>query len=160
MNREIKLAFEEFAEDHLLKDSDRALVLKAREATATAYAPYSNFRVAAAARLQDGSVHTATNQENASYPVGICAERSLLALIGAMFPGAAIEAMAIAYHNPNGKSDKPVAPCGMCRQALLEYENRTTQPIRLLLTGYSGKVLAIEKASSLLPLSFSGEDLL
>ena len=160
MNREIKLAFEELADESELTESDRELVTRARLATDTAYAPYSKFQVAAAARLQGGTVHTATNQENAAYPVGICAERSLLALIGAMYPGAVVEAMAIAYNYPSGKSDMPVAPCGMCRQALHEYENRTGESIRLLLTGYSGRVLIIDKASSLLPLSFSGDHLL
>ncbi len=160
MTREIKLAFEDYADESLLGKTDLELVLKARQATENAYAPYSGFNVAAAARLADGSIHTATNQENAAYPVGICAERSLLALVGAMFPGIKIETMAVAYHNPSGNSSKPVAPCGMCRQALLEYETRTQSPIRLLLTGYTGHVLLIEKASGLLPLSFSGADLL
>jgi len=159
MNREIKLSFEEFANDSFLNEADRELVQKARETTANAYAPYSNFNVAAAARLKDGAIFIGTNQENASYPVGICAERTLLAAVGTLYPGAVIEAMAISYHNLNGGSNKPVAPCGMCRQSLLEYENRTQAPIRLILTGYTGKVFVINNASSLLPLSFSAGDM-
>src|SRR4029077_16932670 len=134
----------EFEDISLLSEADRALVLKARETTANAYAPYSGFKVAAVARLKDGSIYLGTNQENASYPVGICAERTLLSYVGTLFPNAPIDTMAISYHNTQGSSDSPVTPCGMCRQALLEYENRTNSPIRLIMTGLTGKIIIIE----------------
>jgi len=159
MEREISLPYQEFENDSFLNDADQSLVKDARKATADSYSPYSGFKVAAAGRLKDGTVLTGTNQENASYPVGICAERTLLSTVGALFPNAPIDTIVITYHNPEGHSDHPVAPCGICRQSLVEYENRTDASIRLILTGYTGKVIVIEKASALLPFSFSASDM-
>lgn len=159
MKQELIIKFEELDSAEQLNARDAELVRVARQATATAYAPYSGFRVAAAARLQNGELLSATNQENASYPIGICAERSLLATIGAIHPAMPIEAMAITYHHPGGRNNRPVTPCGMCRQALLEYEHRTHAPIRLIIAGYEGPVLLVETASLLLPLSFSAGDI-
>lgn len=159
MEREISLPYQELENDSFLNEADRKLVAEARKATADSYSPYSGFKVAAAGRLKDGTVLTGTNQENASYPVGICAERTLLSTVGALYPNAAIDTIVITYHNPEGNSNHPVAPCGICRQSLVEYENRTATSIRLILTGYSGKVIVIEKASSLLPFSFSAADM-
>ncbi|MEO7266343.1 MAG: cytidine deaminase, partial [Ferruginibacter sp.] len=98
-------------------------------------------------------------QENASYPVGICAERVLLSSASMLHTNVPIDTIAISYHNLNGESSHPVSPCGMCRQALKEYEDRTNQPIRLILTGMNGKVIVLEKASQLLPLSFGSDDM-
>ena len=161
MTSAIQLDYEELDNETTLSEADKALIDAARTATKDAYAPYSGFKVAAAARLQNGTVLTGTNQENASYPVGICAERTLLATVGAMFPNAPIDTIAITYLNtaPNSQSDKPVAPCGVCRQTLLEYENRTKTPIRLILTGFTGKIIIIKQAGWLLPFSFSASDM-
>ena len=159
MRNEIRLPLEELENDLLLNEADRSLVLKARDTTAIAYAPYSGFRVAAAARLKDGTIVTGTNQENASYPVGICAERTLLSAISAVYPAVGIDTIVVTYHNPGGDSNTPVAPCGICRQTLLEYEIRNQSAIRLILTGFTGKVIIIEPASLLLPLSFSADDM-
>ena len=137
----------------------QSLVKQTREITATAYAPYSHFQVAAVARLQNGATVTGTNQENASYPVGICAERVLLSAASVLHTNVPIDTMAISYHHIGGDSGSPVSPCGMCRQALLEYQDRTKQAIRLILSGMSGKIIVIEQASALLPLSFGGENL-
>jgi cytidine deaminase len=159
MHKDISLPIEEFEDDSFLSASDKELVIKARTATKDAYAPYSGFKVAAASRLKDGTIVTGTNQENASFPVGICAERTLLSAISAVYPNTGIDTIAITYHNAGGDSSNPVAPCGICRQSLLEYEIRNQGPIRLLLTGYTGKVIVIEKSSLLLPLSFSADDM-
>lgn len=142
-----------------LNEQDAALLKASRETTAAAYAPYSNFKVGAVALLVNGEIVKGTNQENASYPVGICAERGLLATAATLFPDTAINTLAITYNNVRGKSEHPISPCGMCRQSLVEYEERVNHPIRLLLSGLEGKVLAIEKASLLLPLSFGSTDL-
>lgn len=140
-----------------LHEVDRNLLIKAREITQTAYAPYSKFHVGAVALLDSGEITFGSNQENGSFPVGICAERVLMSAAAMQFPGKAIVTMAIAYHNYNGKSDVPVSPCGMCRQAIHEFEERTQWPIRLILSGMQGNVIVIEQASMLLPLSFDGD---
>lgn len=142
-----------------LNKNDAELLHKAREATNHAYAPYSNFFVGAAARLKDETIITGANQENASFPVGICAERVLLAAISSQHPSTTIETIAVSYDNRNGESNKPITPCGVCRQTLFEYEQRQQQPIRLILGGMEGEVYVIEKASLLLPLGFAKDDL-
>ena len=142
-----------------LDDADAVLLKKAIEVTKHAYAPYSNFHVGAVARLVNGEYVLGTNQENASYPVGICAERVLLSTASSLFPGKAIESLAISYNAHSIKSDHPIAPCGICRQSLQEYETRMKHPIRLILGGMEGKVFIIPSASLLLPFSFTGEEL-
>ncbi len=142
-----------------LTPEDAALLKRAKEVTAIAYAPYSHFHVGAAAKLVNGQEVFGSNQENASYPVGICSERTLLSVASSLYPNVAIETMAITYDNKNGESNKPVSPCGICRQSLSEFEERVKQPMRLILSGMEGKVFIIPKASLLLPFSFGGEDL-
>lgn len=156
---EIRFAYEVYEDSKELNEADATLLEAARQVTAKAYAPYSNFLVGAVANLQNGSTVSGTNQENASYPVGICAERVLLSSASMLHTNVPIQSIAISYHNLNGQSSKPVSPCGMCRQALREYEERTGQPIRLILSGMTGKVFVIEKANQLLPFSFGGEDM-
>lgn len=142
-----------------LTEEDAWLLQEAREVTEQAYAPYSNFQVGAAARLMNGEIVAGSNQENASFPVGLCAERVLLATAASVFPKVPIHTMAISYHNNNGESNHPISPCGVCRQSLLEYEQRVNLPIRLILGGLEGKVYVIPQASMLLPLSFTSADL-
>ena len=156
-----KFEFEVYDSITDLPETDAKLLAKARKTAETAYAPYSQFFVGAAAILKNGKTVTGTNQENASYPVGVCAERSLLFSASALFPEVAVETMAISYHNhnTNANSNRPISPCGMCRQSLLEYEGRWKSPIRLILSGIEGKVFIISTASYLLPLSFTSGDL-
>ena len=142
-----------------LNNEDAMLLKKAREITNNAYAPYSHFCVGAVAKLKSGAFVCGANQENASFPAGICAERVLLSSVSSQYPKETIEAVAISYDNTNGMSDKPVSPCGICRQTLLEYEERQQQPIRLILGGMEGEVYVIPKASLLMPLSFGGKNL-
>jgi cytidine deaminase len=153
----IKIAVYQSSDE--LKEADAALVITAREALQFAYAPYSNFFVGAAALLANGKTLTGTNQENASYPVGICAERVLLSAIASLYPGEPIQTMAITYSGSNGESNKPISPCGMCRQAMVEYEHRTKRPFRIILSGLTGEVFVIETAKQLLPLSFTANDM-
>lgn len=160
MNKEEhRFAYDVYNTVDELDEQDAWLVKEARKVTALAYAPYSNFKVAAVAKLINGEIVTGTNQENAAYPVGICAERVLLGSAASLYPDVAIDTMAISYHNINGVSNHPISPCGMCRQSLAEYEERVKQPIRLILSGLDGKVIVVEKANSLLPLSFGSIDL-
>lgn len=142
-----------------LNREDADLLNKARRVTKFAYAPYSDFRVGAAAKLLNGEMVTGTNQENASFPAGICAERTLLSTASSLFPGIGIDTIAISYDNINGKSDRPISPCGICRQSFAEFQQRTQHPIRIILSGLVGKVQLIENAANLLPLSFSSDDL-
>ena len=156
---EYRFGFDVYSSSNELLPEDAKLVEAARKVTEKAYAPYSQFQVGAVAKLSNGETISGTNQENASYPVGICAERVLLSSASMLHTNVPVDTMAIAYHNLNGESDHPVSPCGMCRQYIAEYETRTNQPIRLILTGMEGKVYVIEKASQLLPLSFGSKDL-
>ncbi len=156
---EVRFGFEVYESSKDLATADMELIDAARKVTIKAYAPYSNFQVGAVAILKNGETISGTNQENASYPVGICAERVLLASAAMLHTNIPIETMAIAYHNLNGESNHPVSPCGMCRQYISEYETRMKQPIRLILSGMTGKVIIVEKAGHLLPLSFGENDL-
>ena len=143
-----------------LKNEDAELLTNARAVTKHAYAPYSNFFVGAVAKLSNGETVAGTNQENASYPVGICAERVLLGNAATIFPGISIDTMAISYDSKDVKSDHPISPCGMCRQALLEYETRTEKPIRLILAGQAGNIYIVNTVSFLLPFAFTKGELL
>ncbi|MEO6136627.1 MAG: cytidine deaminase [Ginsengibacter sp.] len=142
-----------------LNKDDAFLVEGARSETQFAYAPYSNFNVGAVARLTNGEIVKGTNQENASYPAGICAERTLMSVASSLFPGIGIETIAISYHNKNGQSNRPISPCGICRQSFAEFQQRTQNPIRILLSGMEGEVQLIENANHLLPLGFSSNDM-
>lgn len=159
MKKEFQVTYEEYASADELPEADAALLAMARKTTATAYAPYSQFRVGAAARLVNGQVITGTNQENASYPVGICAERTLLSVAGAMFPNVAIDTLAVSYLNGQGTSDRPISPCGICRQSLQEFEQRTSRPMRIILAGQTGRVLVLEGSNTLLPFAFTSDEL-
>lgn len=158
-NEQYSFSFDVYDSIDELNENDAWLLNEAREVTQHAYAPYSHFQVGAIARLHNGEIVAGSNQENASFPVGLCAERVLLASAASIFPKVPIETLAISYHNENGDSSHPISPCGMCRQSLLEYESRVKHPIRIILGGLTGKVYIIEKASQLLPLSFTAADL-
>ena len=142
-----------------LDKKDSELLTEARNATKHAYAPYSKFKVGAFATLINGQTVSGTNQENASYPAGICAERTLLSTASSLFPGIGIETIAISYNNSKGKSDTPISPCGICRQSFVEFQERTNTTMRLILSGLEGKVLIIENAANLLPLVFGANDI-
>ena len=142
-----------------LNPEDVLLFEAARNATGHAYAPYSSFRVGAAIRLSDGNIITGSNQENASFPAGICAERVALSAASAIAPGVSITAMALTYINKSDASQHPISPCGICRQTLAEYEQRFDRPIRLILGGNTGEIFILNKATDLLPLAFSSQEL-
>lgn len=136
-----------------LTHSDRVLVEKALEASYSAYAPYSGFCVGAAIRLDDGTIITGTNQENAAFPSGLCAERVALFYANSQFSDKKVVAMAIAASRNGIATESPVYPCGACRQVLLETENRFLQPIRIIFAG-THKIQILEDARDLLPMSF------
>ncbi len=142
-----------------LNTEDAELLREARKATEFAYVPYSNFRVGAFAKLTNGKTVMGTNQENASYPAGICAERTLMSVASTLFPNVGIKTIAISYNNLNGESNHPISPCGICRQSFVEFQQRTETPIRVILSGMEGKVQIIENAVNLLPFSFTADDM-
>jgi cytidine deaminase len=156
----IQFEYDVFESIEELTTEDKKLMEDARKATTLAYAPYSKFHVGAVAILNNGEIIKGSNQENASYPVGVCAERVLLGNAATLFPEMPIKSLYISYHNTIGQSNEPISPCGMCRQAISEYEHRTHQKIRLIISGMEGMVFIFEHASLLLPLSFSPVNLL
>lgn len=140
-----------------LSPSDRELITKARETTYRSYVPYSHFSVGAAARLEDNTIICGSNQENAAYPSGLCAERTTLFYANSRYPDQAIKALAIAARNERGEFlDSPIPPCGACRQVMIETEKRFGKPMRVLLFGIRG-IYELQNASALLPLSFDAE---
>jgi len=143
--------FESFEE--LLKD-DQKLMSEAVVARKNAYAPYSNFQVGAAVLMENGEVVIGNNQENASYPSGLCAERVAIFYAGAKNPGLAIKTIAITATSKNYVVDSPAAPCGNCRQAISEYEVKQKTPIRLLLMGEKGEVFQCDSIGDILLLGF------
>lgn len=136
-----------------LSSDDRALVETAMEATDNSYSPYSKFRVGAAIKLADGKVIKGANQENAAFSITICAERSAIYAAQAQFPDQPIVCIAIAARNEDGFTHEPVSPCGMCRQAMVEIEQKYSQPIHILLYGKKG-IYVMDSISNLMPLSF------
>lgn len=130
------------------------LMQKATEAREKAYAPYSNFSVGAAILLDNNEIITGNNQENASYPSGLCAERTAIYYAGAKYPDAKIVRMAIIAGSKKSKTSKPIPPCGACRQAIAEYEIKQDTPIEIYFMGEIGKVAKSNSLVNLLPLVF------
>lgn len=139
-----------------LAEEDRQLIDAAREATQRSYAPYSHFSVGAAALLENGVVVTGTNQENAAYPSGLCAERTTLFYANSQYPDQAVKTLAIAARTESDFLDTPIPPCGACRQVLLETEKRYGKPMRILLYSKSD-IYILNGVGGLLPLSFDGD---
>ncbi len=140
-----------------LPGPDQQLLAAAWEALELAYAPYSHFNVGAAARLKSGAIATGANQENAAYPMCLCAERVALGNATLNHPEATITALAVVVRNARKAIRQPAAPCGSCRQAISEMEERQQHPIRLLLQGDGEEVYEIPSGRDLLPLGFNSE---
>lgn len=138
-----------------LEPERRKLVDEARRAVKGAYAPYSHFQVGAAILLQNGVVVTGANQENVAYPSGTCAERSACYYAGANYPDIPFECIAVTAIGTDGKrTPTPTAPCGACRQALLEYEMRSGHHVPVILDG-EDEIYILPSVASLLPLAFT-----
>lgn len=139
-----------------LSAADAELIEAARQATFCSYAPYSHFSVGAAVRLADGTLLSGSNQENAAYPSGLCAERTTLFYANSRYPDQAVCALAIAARGTDGEFlPQPIPPCGACRQVMLEVQHRHHQPLRILLYGTAG-VYEVSRVEDLLPLTFDG----
>ncbi len=140
-----------------LDSESKYLAHKAKEATGNTYAPYSKFYVGAALILEDGTVVTGSNQENASYPLCMCAERVALYAAASQFPGKRIVKLAVVAHKKNHKELVPATCCGACRQVMLEVEQRQKKPFEVIMQGSDGKWIKSASAAYLIPFGFSME---
>lgn len=157
--KEFKIVVTEFAGAEELPEEDRQLLQEAAKSAEKSYAPYSEFHVGAAVLLENGEIILGSNQENAAYPAGLCAERVALFYANSKYPGVAVKALAIAAHADHFIIDKPISPCGTCRQVIAETENRQQSKIKILMQGESGPVNVTEGIENLLPLTFYEEKL-
>ena len=150
MEQTLTLRYRHFASLDMLDEADARLVAKARQALACAYAPYSHYRVGAAARLASGRIVTAGNQESPVFPAGLCAERVLLFRHMAEAPDDPIVTLAVTSESP----DRVCTPCGGCRQVMADVIGRQGRPFRLIMSNARDAIL-VEDASVLLPFAFS-----
>ena len=152
-NKEIKIAYKEYDGLDQLELQDKELAEAAIEAMSGSYAPYSQFNVGAAIRLDDGEIIKGANQENAAYPSGLCAERTALFYAGASRPEKAVTGIAIAASQHGELCASPATPCGSCRQVMAQSQLRGGIPIKVILVG-ANKIWQFEKVDDLLPLIF------
>ncbi|MBI3518142.1 MAG: cytidine deaminase [Bacteroidetes bacterium] len=147
--------FEVYQSAKDLSKKDAELLLEAQKMVKSAYAPYSNFQVGAAILMENGKIIGGNNQENAAYPSGLCAERVAIYYAGAQYPNVGIKTIAVAVKSKNVIVNEPLSPCGACRQAIAEYENKSGKPIRIIMSGEKGQIYIAKSIESLLPLMFS-----
>ncbi|MBX2897882.1 MAG: cytidine deaminase [Cyclobacteriaceae bacterium] len=152
--------FETFKNLEELDNESKYLVHKAKEAAHHAYAPYSKFHVGAALMLEDGTVVTGSNQENASYPLCMCAERVALYVAATQHQGKRITKMAVVAHKKNHKELAAAASCGACRQVMAEFEERQRKPFEVVMHHTDSQWIKCESAHMLLPFVFTSESLI
>ena len=136
-----------------LNKEEQLLINKSKSAVKNAYAPYSKFNVGAAVLLENGETFVGTNQENAAFPSGMCAERVAIYFANSQFPDVAVKSIAVSAYYNNSYTEKPVPPCGACRQVLLESETRFKKPIKVFLVS-STKITMTKNVKTLLPINF------
>ena len=151
---EIKTQITIFDSIEELPNSIKELMGKAIEAKQKAYAPYSKFKVGAAFLLESGAIITGSNQENAAYPSGMCAERVAIWRAASEYPKQKIISLAITASSSSQLTKKPVAPCGACRQTLSEYELKQKDKIEVFFMGEVGKIIKTDSIIDLLPIAF------
>ena len=155
----IEIAYSEYSGiDHLPADLQQLLTLAYKE-THNAYALYSKFQVGAALRLSDGAVIPGSNQENASYPAGLCAERVALFSAAGSHPGKTIEWLAVTAKNKTNSVVDPVFPCGFCLQVMVEMERKQNRPIQLIIGQPDTRILVFDSSYQLLPFAFNADQL-
>jgi cytidine deaminase len=161
MHQSISFEYLLFDNDNQLAPDLKTLLQAANEAVELSYAPYSRFHVGAALLLSNGEIIKGSNQENASFPAGICAERVALSVASSLFPSEKITAVAISYRNGAEPSslEHILSPCGICRQSLLETTQRQQHAIQVILSSPAGQIIYLKNADSLLPLAFSSHHL-
>jgi cytidine deaminase len=154
VKKEINIAFEDYRNLLELNSEDQSLCKEAVHALENAHSPYSNFNVGAAVRLASGKIVYGSNQENAAYPSGLCAERVALFNIGANYPNDEIKAIAITAQTEKFDILQPVTPCGACLQVMAEYEKKQVHPFDVLLYCIDGPVWKTKGIHSFLPFMF------
>ena len=152
MKKTITISYDVFDRLEDLSPTDQNLLNAATEAAKSAYAPYSKFHVGAAVLLENGDIIIGNNQENLAYPSGLCAERTAVFSASALHPNQKMTTIAVTAFSEDFVTDSPVAPCGACRQALIEYEIRDKQPMRCILRGTTGQIFVFRSMADLLPL--------
>lgn len=155
--KQLTIKIQEYSNKLELEKNDLMLVDSALNICDNAYSPYSKFSVGAAVLLENGEIITGTNQENAAYPSGLCAERTAIFYANSQYPDIPVIGIAVAAKTNGGFTQQPIGPCGACRQVMLETETRFKKPIKIIMVGTS-KISIIENAKSLLPISFSEQD--
>jgi cytidine deaminase len=151
--------FEIFHNIEELDNESKYLIHKAKEAAHNAYAPYSKFHVGASVILEDGTVVTGSNQENASYPLCVCAERVVLYTAATQHPDKKIMKMAVVAHRKNHKELSPATSCGACRQVMSEFEERQGKPFEVIMLKSRNEWIKCASAESLLPFVFKRNNL-
>ncbi len=157
--RKFNIQIEEYEHLELLENQESNLLQRAQEAIKGSYAPYSEFRVGAAVLLENGEVILGSNQENAAYPSGLCAERVAIFHAKSKYPDIKVKSIAITAAADNFITKSPITPCGACRQVIAETESRQNGKIRILMKGQEGIVQAVNGIENLLPLMFKEEQL-
>ena len=155
--QKIEINLEVFETISELPKNIQELMAKAQQARENTYAPYSRFRAGAALRLASGQMVTGSNQENAAFPSGLCAERVAVFSAGATFPNETITDLAITVRAESHEVTEAIAPCGACRQSLAEYEQKQKSPINIYFMGETGDIIKVASVMDLLPLGFDAK---
>ena len=154
MEKEIKIQFDVIPNYNQLSDIEKTLFDKAQAIREKAYAPYSNFFVGCALLLENGEIITGSNQENAAYPSGLCAERTTIFWTSANYPNLKIKKIFVIGGPKDGLSSTPIPPCGGCRQSILEYEAKQKDQIEIYFASPNGEIIKTKSVRDLLPFSF------
>ena len=152
----IKTAVKVYDSPELMSKDDQHLLAEAKAAMQDSYSPYSQFKVGAAILLDNGIVLRGSNQENAAYTMCLCAERVALAAADSQFQGVPVVAIAVTATSKNHDLNKPISPCGACRQSIAETEYKHETKMKIIMQGESGPVYEVESGMGLLPLGFDG----
>lgn len=155
MEKNLNIKYQLFSSVEELDNKDAELLQKAIDASGSSYSPYSSYPVGAAVRLSDGSIILGSNQENAAYPSGLCAERTAIFAAHANRPSSGIETIAIVACRNGNLNDIPAFPCGACRQVMAESQKRSGHPVRIIVAGAS-EIYIFPSVESLLPFVFEG----
>lgn len=154
MEKQINISYEAIESYEHLTTLEKTLFDKAMEIRDIAYAPYSNFTVGCAILLENGEIVTGSNQENAAYPSGLCAERTTIFYTGSNFPNAKIKKLFVIGAPRNATSSVPIPPCGACRQSILEYEAKQEEDIEIYFASLGGEIYKTKSIRALVPFSF------